>query len=239
MKSTLDYNIFKIIRGNRPIKASHVQDLMNSIRENNLLKARPILVNENLEVIDGQHRLEAAKILGVEIYYEIIEGLKINDVAIINSNQRNWKLDYFLELHSESLKNENYISLKDWLSKNDFSLNQGISFFMDECDVNEFRIKFKKGDFIFNDSHAKKAETYKCFVHKADAYTKGEQRCWKQQSFIRAFLMFLSNPEIEEKRLWDQIDKYPFALTTRPTKQLMLEMLYDLYNYRRHLKVER
>ena len=31
---------------------------------------RPIVVNKKMEVMDGQHRLMAAKQLGVEIYYQ-------------------------------------------------------------------------------------------------------------------------------------------------------------------------
>ena len=50
-----------------------IKNLMQSISYRNLLAWRPIIVTKNFLVIDGLHRLEAAKRLGVEIYYEVIQ----------------------------------------------------------------------------------------------------------------------------------------------------------------------
>ena len=58
--STYDLSIFKILDGNRNINLGHVERLVKSIEENGFLKM-PIIVNDNFDVIDGQHRLMAAK----------------------------------------------------------------------------------------------------------------------------------------------------------------------------------
>ena len=57
--STCDLGIFKILEGNRNINLGHVERLVKSIQENGFLKM-PIIVNDDFEVIDGQHRLMAA-----------------------------------------------------------------------------------------------------------------------------------------------------------------------------------
>lgn len=66
---TSSYTRFNSMRGNRKVSERHVRSLVNSISNRNLLAANPILVDEAMNVIDGQHRLEAARKLNTPIYY--------------------------------------------------------------------------------------------------------------------------------------------------------------------------
>lgn len=68
MEKTKNYSLFKKYAKNRDIDGRHVEKLIASIKTANLLDCEPILVNEKMEVIDGQHRLEAAKSLNLDIY---------------------------------------------------------------------------------------------------------------------------------------------------------------------------
>jgi hypothetical protein len=88
--NTTDYAIFKNIASNREIDMQHVAKLTHSIVEKNLLQINPIIVDSEFNVIDGQHRLEAAKILKVPIFY--IESSELTDIDMhrINSNMKNW-----------------------------------------------------------------------------------------------------------------------------------------------------
>jgi hypothetical protein len=135
-------------------------------------------------------------------------------------------------------KNENYIKLRVWLSENELSFGQGISFFIDESNIAECRRAFKNGDFIFHDRYKHLAVLYKTLLNKIMNVCNGKKNPWIQQGFVRAFMVFLKNEEIDVKRLFEQIDKYPFMVSARPSKQLNLEMLYEVYNYRRHTKVD-
>lgn len=95
IQSTTNYNQFQSIIANREVNKAHVTRLVNSIRENDLLHINPIIVDNNMKVIDGQHRLEAAKNLKVPIYYIQDNSVNQNDIASLNSNQRNWSaVDY-------------------------------------------------------------------------------------------------------------------------------------------------
>jgi len=94
MKSTTDYSIFQEFSSNREVDEKHVKRLMKSIGEKNLLHVNPIVVDKRLRVIDGQHRLEAAKRLGVEIFY-LEDNIDRKDISMLNTNQKNWNtLDY-------------------------------------------------------------------------------------------------------------------------------------------------
>lgn len=94
MKSTKDYSIFKDFSSNREVDHKHVNKLVSAIQKRNLLHVNPIVVDENMRVIDGQHRLAAAQKLGVEIFY-IQEAINRGDISMLNSNQKNWTgMDY-------------------------------------------------------------------------------------------------------------------------------------------------
>ena len=68
---TTDYTKFKKTRGNRPVDAAHVEQLKKLISDRDL--EDPIRVNKNMEVIDGQHTLEARKQLDLKIPYIILD----------------------------------------------------------------------------------------------------------------------------------------------------------------------
>ena len=57
--STTDYAKFKTLQGNRDVNKLHVSRLKESFKTAYLLS--PIVVNQYYEIIDGQHRYEAAK----------------------------------------------------------------------------------------------------------------------------------------------------------------------------------
>jgi hypothetical protein len=96
IKSTKDYDIFKFINSNREVDHAHVQKIKDSIQQKDLLSVHPINVNAKMEVIDGQHRLQAAKELGVPIFYLVNEGISSHDISRLNSIKKNWCLEDYL-----------------------------------------------------------------------------------------------------------------------------------------------
>lgn len=92
---TEDYDQFKEISSNREVDQKHVNRLVAAISAKNLLHLNPIICNNKMEVIDGQHRLEAAKKLKIAVYYMVDDTITKKDIATINSNQKNWAtMDY-------------------------------------------------------------------------------------------------------------------------------------------------
>jgi disulfide oxidoreductase YuzD len=67
--STTNYNQFKYLKGNRAITELHVRRLVEAIKEKDLQV--PIIVDEKMNVVEGQHRLEAYKIVGKDQYYTL------------------------------------------------------------------------------------------------------------------------------------------------------------------------
>ncbi len=92
--STKNYDMFSSFTSNREVDQKHVNSLVHKIQKKNLLHIRPMNVDSKMRIIDGQHRLEAAKTLGVDIYYSISDHVSQEDIANLNSNQKNWNMDY-------------------------------------------------------------------------------------------------------------------------------------------------
>lgn len=96
IQETNDLSIFKMLPHNRPVVQSHVIRLAGSMSERpHLRPARPVLVNEKYQVIDGQHRLKASELNGQSVFFMEVDGLTIDDARLLNALQRTWGLlDY-------------------------------------------------------------------------------------------------------------------------------------------------
>jgi len=123
---TNDYSQFKMIHINRDVNKSLVAKLKANIEKKNLLIDRPILVDKAMQVLDGQHRFEAAQELGLDIHYVIAEATEIKDIPSLQLS-RNWNnYDYLKMFVKEG--NENYIKLDKFLKEYDVpTINLGLA----------------------------------------------------------------------------------------------------------------
>src|SRR5689334_746420 len=103
---TTDYDQFQLIAGNRSLNKANLKKLTASMKEEHLLI--PIIVNEKMEIIDGQHRFVAAKDLNKPVYYIINIGYGLSQVKRANTVGVNWTNEDFLATYREE-GNENYL----------------------------------------------------------------------------------------------------------------------------------
>lgn len=97
---TRDYASFKVIVSNREVDKRHVKKLAASIARKNLPFVRPLIVNDKMEIIDGQHRLAACEQIGADVWYIKVEGLTKEDIAVLNTAQKNWALIDFINFYT-------------------------------------------------------------------------------------------------------------------------------------------
>lgn len=103
-----DYSKFKKLEHNRPVLLKRVNMLKASFQEKEILN--PIVVNERMEIIDGQGRYEALKQLGRPIRYVVEKDADIKDCQRMNKCNKPWTPADFVESYS-SMGNENYVRL--------------------------------------------------------------------------------------------------------------------------------
>lgn len=103
VKVSSDYGEFKLLDDNRDRSKGHVEKLIQEFEENgNLTIVQPILVNERMEIIDGQHRFLACKERGEPIYYMQREGLTIRDARRMNITHRTWTVEDYAHSYAAS-----------------------------------------------------------------------------------------------------------------------------------------
>lgn len=86
---TSDYDMFKTLKGNRDVTERRVKKIIKSIETVGYITS-PVIVNENMEIIDGQARVEAFQRLGIPVEYIIHPGAGIKECRSMNINQTNW-----------------------------------------------------------------------------------------------------------------------------------------------------
>ena len=234
--STFDYSQCKMLQGNRNINEINVKRLVASFEKAYLLN--PVLVNEKLQIIDGQHRFEAAKRMGLPINYIIAEKYSNNEVHLLNSNIRNWvKVDY-LNAYCE-LGNENYIAMREFIS--DFP-----EFAFSVCDViiansttgtntpngtiKSTRI-FENGEMVIKDISKAYAVANKIKMIKH--YYKGYNR----MSFVRAVIVLLKKEHFDFNLFIQKLSLQPTSLVDCVSAGKYYELIEDIYNYRNRNKV--
>jgi hypothetical protein len=111
---TKEYSIFKKVKQNRIIDMKHVVKLAESIKEKDKRIDFPIIINNNMEIIEGQHRFEACKLLNLSVYYIFAISMSIDDISRINTINKKWTMEDYLHQYSEN-GNENYIKLKNFI----------------------------------------------------------------------------------------------------------------------------
>ena len=115
IKHTLNLDQFRFHDRNRRLNESHVKKLASSIQRIGL--KNPIIVNTSGIVLDGQHRLEAIKLINktaekpVRLPY-IKKNMKISDIAEMNGHQVQWRITDWIHYYAKS-GNENYILLEE------------------------------------------------------------------------------------------------------------------------------
>lgn len=116
-----DYNKFRFLDNNRDINKNHVNKLIQSMREKRLIS--PILINESGQIIDGQHRFEAQKMLSLSIPYIIQGGYGEEEAQRLNINTSNWTLINWLNFYcKKGIKD--YIVYKEFKKKYKFENEQ-------------------------------------------------------------------------------------------------------------------
>lgn len=125
IESTYEYGRFRFIEGNRSI--DHAEKIEKSIRSSGLL-IQPILVDENMRIIEGQNRYTACVNLGLPVYYVVQEGIGLNEVKDLNSASKNWNTRNFIHSYAAGDKKLDYIYVEQLMKQFPWATNRAIHF---------------------------------------------------------------------------------------------------------------
>ena len=235
IKKTTDYGIFKFRDDNRSkIDTNHVRKIADSIAARNLLEFREITVNEKMEIIDGQHRLEAAKMLKTPIYYKIVNGMNCDDIIILNV-QKNWSVDDYMNYYVKQ-GNREYIKLQEFMKENQLSLKISLRL-CGKAGTSNSKI-FKKGVFIFNESEGVENVFICTNSIKIIRNINGWQVFHSTAKFWTAFIILLKQPNFILEKWIKNLEKLDCRVQNRPTMKEFLILLVDVYNHGNQNKIK-
>lgn len=98
--TTTDYSIFTRLKGNRPVNEAHVMKIVDSIRKRGVIDT-VIYCTSDMQVLEGQHRLEAFKRLGLPVKYKVSAGASIDDCISMNAAQQSWSIEDYIGSFAE------------------------------------------------------------------------------------------------------------------------------------------
>ncbi|MBX5320056.1 MULTISPECIES: ParB N-terminal domain-containing protein [Staphylococcus] len=140
---TDDLEMFKFTKFNRNVLFT--DEMLEQAKEGFV---SPIIVNEYMVVIDGQHRLEHAKKAGVPIEYIIKPGLNEHDIVRMNTTQRKWNMLNYIESYANQ-GSEEYVSLLNLLNKKYAGTTVVISVARNQTTSTDVNKLIKSGNFEF------------------------------------------------------------------------------------------
>jgi len=239
VQKTNDYNIFNILSGNRPIDKYHLKKLKQSIEKSNHLNLHPIIVNQNFEVIDGQHRLQAAKELACEIFYIKSDVVAEDHLIDCNVNQKSFEVENYINYFAVKEKKVEYIQLKDMLKSSGLKPKALLTLILGVVSSNILEF-LKTGKFKFPQNHD--SENVMCFFFDFVSYTKDKRikphSMFTNHNFTRALRWLLKTTGFDSALFFKKLDLRWFDLKPQRTSEDWYSLLISIYNFKNHNRIE-
>jgi len=229
IQKTTDYGRFNSLVANRALNPVHVLSIMNSLKIKNLLHLNPIIINNDWEVIDGQHRLAAAQKLGLPVYFIQDKNVNISDVRLLNTNVKGWGMaDYLYTYIAEGL--EDYIYVQKFQKKHNISLSTAMAICSLKTTVSHFGAPyklFKNGEFVVLDKEL--AEDFVEFYKEAAKYTV--ENTFRDRDFIGTLWRVYRMEEINPEDFLEQLARYGKPIYRSAGIKEYARQFEDIINY--------
>lgn len=236
INTTYDYAKFKNLKGNRNLNQLHLKRLKESIKSKLLFTL--LIVNERMEIIDGQHRFYVLKELGLPIHYVVVYGYGVKEVQILNANMSNWNKNDYLDGFVKAGM-EDYIKFKEF--KDYFKdLNFGICIKILSGNLEKKKRvdgvlistkDFNNGNFKINDLQ-KGYRIANMITDFKSVFPK-----YADTSFCLTLLSIFEHKNYDHKKMLHKLTLQPSALIQCKTQEQYKIKLEEIFNYKSLSKV--
>ena len=233
IKVTRDYSRFKQLIGNREADATdmRVKKIKDSIARVGYVPS-PVIVNEKMEVIDGNGRLAALRELKLPVYYIVVRGLTIKHCVAMNINSTNWSALDFVNSYADQ-GNENFVRLRSLLDKHKkVGLYIVLSAAQDNASGADIG-SVKNGSFIFSPEDFEVADVFLDW-YEFNFMTIHQRINGSRAIFACSVIWAARHTPIDQIRFAEVINQHKLDLPPVSTTYHTLETLSKLYN--RNLK---
>ena len=229
---TKDYSIFKFREDNRVVNQNHVKKLSQRMKQNGWLSTSVVTINGSGDVIDGQHRIKGAIIAGCPVRYKVVRGAGSDEMTSMNTLQRNWSP--FDHLHKFVTKgNPNYITFSKFTEEFPMFKYTEIAMLLQNSVTSVKRDSFDSGNYVVKNE--KKGREWANYLLELKPYF---EKYYNKSIFVRGFIKIISNKkEFVFEEFLHKVKLRPNMLVPCGTTEQYIEMIENIYNYKRSNKV--
>lgn len=235
IQCTTDYSIFKILKGNRDVNVTEdskaqIRHLVKSMKKYGFIAAYPLVVNIDMMVEDGQHRLKSAEIAGCPVYYVVSDGLAMEAVREAGGLSRKWTIiDYISSYVSAGV--EDYKKLAVISSASEFNEGVVVWIWIRAYDANcmKFRDDVRAGTFKMTNELEVKFATLHQHLRELNA---SAPNFIKTCSSASGALTLLTHPEYDHAKMKDKLAYLSTRLVRCASTEEYANLLFDIYNYK-------
>lgn len=226
---TKDYGMFKRLEGNRDIPEARISKIVDSIQTIGWVH-NPIVVNEKMEVIDGQGRLTALQRLEMPVEYVIAEGAGTQECVYMNMNMVNWKLSDFIKSYAEQ-GNENYQKLLSLMNKYANGNLNIINTAINRTSKADTRA-LKAGTYQITEEQYEEAIPRLKYVQPLLDTINEKKLPGSLIKLMQTLIYYYDYDEVDKDRLKEKVEKYIYQANpwvTNPDCEKEVENVYNSY----------
>lgn len=224
--ASTDYDMVKNINTNRNLNVANYNKLLRSMQEEQLVM--PICLNENMEIIDGQHRFFAAKELGLPFYYYIQEGYREAQMKRANLVGSTWNKNDFLNMYINE-GDETYRRVKELMDKYKIVISDMIKIMgvVREVNYRELGLMFEEGTMVLSEADFIDIEQF-----LDSLYLFKDFKHYNRSKFISAFLELYFHAGYNHKHMKERYSKRSAVLVPQLTRDAYLTLLANkIYSF--------
>lgn len=224
--ATIDYDVFSFDPANRPVDRKRVERLKEAIRKHNLLRSFPIVISTEdgkWVVRDGQHRLTAARELGVSIYYTFNDEMTQQDVIDVGGNTKPHSAHDRLHMYCVQGRPE-YIKLQAFCDRYPW---MPISVAINLCHYGDrASMGFEKGEYLCNDLEFAE-EVIHGVLQMARFFS-----FWKERVFVLAVAQLFEHEGYRHERMLAKLEFQQNKAVKCVDTPSYMRLFDEIYNYK-------
>ena len=233
VKMTTDYDSIKSVPNglNRQINPANLSAIIKSMSKEQLMV--PSIINENSENIDGQHRLEACRYLGLPFYYIVVPGYSYEQIQRINAHQEKWSnedvmVSRLASFNGGDTRYESYNNLGKMMDEFP-GMNLSVAMKVSNLKIPsaDIVLMFRSGEFEFeyNSKTKKFVEDYALFLSVMD-----ESKM--QTGLIKCFAKYYFYDDFDIERFLKNVHRYTSLFINSHTNKEYMDAIAEAHNYR-------
>ncbi len=224
IERTNNYKGFKRLKGNREVSPTRIRKIVESINKVGYITS-PIIVNERMEVIDGQGRLEALEFLGMPVEYIVHKGAGIEECLSMNIHQTNWTIRDYIKSYADRGM-QSYIYTQKLIE--DFADISILAVIMATQETNKIQKKIYNGELLVSQRQYELARERLQYLRKClneMTYKNGSK------SYLEyAILICTTIDEVDLDRLYEKLKERNSIMKNWNSTATCLQSIEDIYN---------